>query len=144
MGVILNDKTKLIVFAEESCMFVRKLRNYIRGLAIPALLLWAGSAFAEYGLNLTQGVTPISREVYDLHMIILYVVTAIGLAVFAVMFWSIFHHRKSKGAVAAQFHHSTSVELAWTIIPVIILVVMAIPATKTLIKMVEKIYGTVT
>jgi cytochrome c oxidase subunit II len=116
-------------------MFVRKLRNYIRGLAIPALLLWASSAFAEYGLNLTQGVTPISREVYDLHMIILYVVTAIGLAVFAVMFWSIFHHRKSKGAVAAQFHHSTSVELAWTIIPVIILVVMAIPATKTLIKM---------
>ena len=118
-------------------MFVRKLRNCMRGAAIPALLLWAGNAFAEYGLNMTQGVTPISREVYDLHMTILWVVTVIGVGVFAVMFWSIFHHRKSKGAVAAQFHHSTAVELAWTIIPVIILVAMAVPATKTLIKMEE-------
>ena len=118
-------------------MFVRKLRNLIRGASIPALLLWAGSAFAEYGLNLTKGVTPISREVYDLHMIILYVVTVIGIAVFSVMIWSIFHHRKSKGAVAAQFHHSTAAEITWTIIPIIILVVLAIPATKTLIKMEE-------
>lgn len=118
-------------------MFVRKLRNCMRGAAVPALLLWAGNAFAEYGLNMTRGVTPISHEVYDLHMTILYVVTAIGAAVFAVMLWSIFHHRKSKGAVAAQFHHSTAAEIAWTIIPVLILVAMAFPATKTLIKMEE-------
>jgi cytochrome c oxidase subunit 2 len=118
-------------------MFVKKLRNFIRGASIPALLFWAGSASAEYGLNLTQGVTPISREVYDLHMIILYVVTAIGVVVFGVMIWSIFHHRKSKGAVAAQFHHSTAAEITWTIIPILILVVLAIPATKTLIKMEE-------
>ena len=118
-------------------MFVRKLRSAMRGVAIAASTLWAGAATAEYGLNLTRGVTPISREVYDLHMIILYVVTVIGIAVFAVMFWSIFHHRKSRGAVPAKFHHSTAVELAWTIIPVIILVAMAVPATKTLIKMEE-------
>jgi cytochrome c oxidase subunit 2 len=92
---------------------------------------------AEYGLNLTQGVTPISREVYDLHMTILWVVTVIAILVFAVMFWSIFHHRKSKGAVAAQFHHSTGAEIAWTIIPILILVAMAVPATQVLIKMEE-------
>ncbi|NKB36307.1 MAG: cytochrome c oxidase subunit II [Gammaproteobacteria bacterium] len=118
-------------------MFVKKLRNYIVCAAVSLSALWSTSASAEYALNLTKGVTPISREVYDLHMIILYVVTAIGVAVFAVMFWSILHHRKSKGAVAAQFHHSTVAELTWTIIPVLILVVMAIPATKTLIKMEE-------
>ena len=118
-------------------MFVKKLRNYMVCAAVSLSTLWTTSASAEYALNLTKGVTPISREVYDLHMIILYVVTAIGVAVFAVMFWSILHHRKSKGAVAAQFHHSTAAELAWTIIPVLILVVMAVPATKTLIKMEE-------
>lgn len=104
-------------------------------LRILMLLLVTESARAEYPLNLTQGVTPISREVYDLHMIILIIVTVIGVAVFAVMFWSIFHHRKSKGAVAQQFHHNTYVEIIWTIIPIVILVVMAVPATKTLIKM---------
>ncbi len=118
-------------------MFVKKLRNYMVCAGVSLSTLWSTSATAEYALNLTKGVTPISREVYDLHMIILYVVTAIGVAVFSVMFWSILHHRKSKGAVAAQFHHSTTAELAWTIIPVIILVVMAVPATKTLIKMEE-------
>lgn len=118
-------------------MFVKKLRNCVRGVSLLALLFWAGGAFAEYGLNLTKGVTPISREVYDLHMIILYVVTVIGVAVFAVMFWSILHHRKSKGATPAQFHHSTVAEISWTIIPVLILVAMAVPATKTLIKMEE-------
>ncbi|OGT65507.1 MAG: cytochrome c oxidase subunit II, partial [Gammaproteobacteria bacterium RIFCSPLOWO2_01_FULL_47_190] len=84
---------------------------------------------------MTRGVTPISHEVYDLHMLILWVVTIIGIGVFSVMFWSILHHRKSKGAVSAKFHHSTTAEIVWTIIPILILVGMAIPATKTLIKM---------
>lgn len=118
-------------------MFVRKLRNLIRGASIPVLLFFTGNAFAEYALNLTRGVTQVSHEVYDLHMIILYVVTAIGVVVFAVMIWSIFHHRKSKGAVAAQFHHSTAAEIAWTIIPILILVALAFPATKVLIMMEE-------
>ncbi|SVC25340.1 uncharacterized protein METZ01_LOCUS278194, partial [marine metagenome] len=86
-------------------------------------------------LNLTEGVTPTSKMVYDLHMIILYIVTAIGVVVFGVMCWSIYHHRKSKGAVAEQFHHSTAAEIAWTVIPILILVLMAIPATKALVFM---------
>ncbi|WP_432456132.1 MULTISPECIES: cytochrome c oxidase subunit II [unclassified Agarivorans] len=85
--------------------------------------------------NLRPGVTAISEQVYGLHMTIFYICCVIGLVVFGVMFWAIFHHRKSKGAVAAQFHESTKVEIVWTIIPFIILIGMAIPATKTLLAM---------
>lgn len=95
------------------------------------------SAAEDYGssLNLTRGVTDISNEVYGLHMTIFYVCCVIGLAVFGVMFYSIFKHRKSKGAVAASFHHSTAVEIVWTAVPLVILISMAIPAAKTLIAM---------
>lgn len=116
-------------------MFVKKLKDCLMGIATPVLLIWAGAANAEWGLNMTPGVTPISREVYDLHMLILWIVTVIGIGVFGVMFWSIFHHRKSKGAVPAKFHHSAFAEITWTIIPILILVSMAVPATRTLIKM---------
>ena len=116
-------------------MPVSNLKKIIVGGAATILLFISNMAFAEYPLNLTKGVTPISQEVYDLHMTILWVVTIIGVIVFAVMFWSIFMHRKSRGAVPAKFHHSTAAEITWTIIPIIILVVMAVPATKTLIKM---------
>lgn len=116
-------------------MFVKKLRNCLLGFVSLLLLVWTGAAGAEWGMNLTQGVTPVSHDVYRLHMLILWIVTIIGMGVFGVMFWSIYHHRKSKGAVAAQFHHSTTAEITWTIIPIVILVVMAIPATKTLVKM---------
>jgi len=81
------------------------------------------------------GVTNTSQDIYGLHMTIFYICVAIAIVVFGVMFWSIFHHRKSKGAQAAQFHGSVLVEIIWTIIPIVILVVMAIPATKTLIDM---------
>ncbi|MGI2170174.1 cytochrome c oxidase subunit II [Shewanella sp. MF05960] len=90
---------------------------------------------AEMPLNMTQGVTDISGKVYDLHMTILYICCAIGLVVFGIMIYSMIYHRKSKGAVAANFHESTKVEIAWTVIPFIILIAMAIPATKTLIAM---------
>jgi cytochrome c oxidase subunit 2 len=116
-------------------MFVKKLRNCLLGFASLLLLVWAGAVSAEWTLNMTRGVTPVSNEVYELHMLILWIVTIIGIGVFCVMFWSIYHHRKSKGAVPAQFHHSTVAELTWTIIPILILVGMAVPATKTLIKM---------
>lgn len=85
--------------------------------------------------NMTRGATDISQQVYDLHMAIFYICCVIGAIVFALMFWSIVYHRKSKGAKAAQFHGSLKVELLWTAIPVVILVVMAIPASKTLIAM---------
>ena len=116
-------------------MSVDKLKRTVLGLVAVSLFLVSGAVLAEYPLNLTEGVTPTSHKVYELHMIILYIVTVIGIAVFAVMGWSIFHHRKSKGAVAAQFHHSTTAEIIWTIIPILILVGMAIPATKTLVFM---------
>ncbi|MCG9658915.1 cytochrome c oxidase subunit II [Vibrio mediterranei] len=106
--------------------------------------LWIGVAAAlisqpliaeSSGYNLTKGVTNISNQVYDLHMLIFYICCAIAFAVFGVMFYSIFKHRKSRGAVAANFHESTKVEIVWTVIPIIILIAMAIPATKTLVAM---------
>ena len=90
---------------------------------------------AAWGLNMTQGVTPISQDVYNMHMTSLYVVTVIGILVFSVMFWSIFHHRKSKGIKPAKFSHSTTVEIIWTLIPFAIIVALAIPATKLLARM---------
>jgi len=116
-------------------MSVDKLKQTVLGLVAVSLFLVSGAVLAEFPLNLTEGVTPTSHKVYELHMTILYIVTVIGIAVFSVMAWSIFHHRKSKGAVAAQFHHSTTAEIIWTIIPILILVGMAIPATKTLVFM---------
>lgn len=98
-------------------------------------LLWSGAASAAYDLNMTPGVTPISQQVYDLHMLIFWICVVIGLLVFGVMFYSIYHHRKSRGSVAAQFHESTTVEVVWTIVPMLILIGMAIPATKTLVAM---------
>ena len=93
------------------------------------------NVLAHWTLNLREGATPISQEIYNMHMVTLWVVTIIGILVFAVMFWSIFHHRKSRGAKAAKFSHSTTVEIIWTIIPTIIIISLAIPATKLLIKM---------
>ncbi len=86
-------------------------------------------------LNMTPGVTAVSQDVYGLHMTILYICIAIGVVVFGAMFWAICHHRKSKGAKPASFHESTKVEIIWTVIPFIILIAMAVPATKTLIAM---------
>jgi cytochrome c oxidase subunit 2 len=102
-----------------------------------ALLGWSSGVYADYALNMPQGVTPVSREVYDLHMLIFWICVAIGIAVFGVMFWSIYHHRKSRGAVPAQFHESTAVEIVWTIVPMAILIAMAVPATGTLVRMAD-------
>jgi len=101
-----------------------------------ALVSFSASSYAEENsYNMTQGVTDISGKVYDLHMLIFYICCAIAIIVFGAMFYSMYHHRKSKGAVAAHFHESTKVEVIWTVIPIIILVLMAIPATKTLVAM---------
>ena len=99
------------------------------------LLLGLGTANADYTLNMTEGVTRVSKDVHDLHMLILWICVFIGIAVFGTMFYSIYHHRKSKGHKAEQFHENTTVEIIWTIIPTLILVGMAIPATKTMIEM---------
>jgi cytochrome c oxidase subunit 2 len=103
-------------------------------LIITALLFGPGIALADYKLNMTEGVTSISRDAHDLHMLVLWIVTIVGVAVFAVIIYSLIYHRKSKGAVAAQFHESTTIEVIWTIIPLVVLVLIAIPATKTLLE----------
>jgi cytochrome c oxidase subunit 2 len=108
-----------------------------RALAAGAALstLACGPALAGWSdINLRVGVTPLSREIYGLHMLILWICVAIAVAVFGVMIYSIATFRKSKGAVSATFDHSTTAEIVWTIIPVIILVAMAIPAAKTLVR----------
>ena len=93
------------------------------------------SAHANWELNMRQGVTETSQAVYDLHMIIFWVCCVIGVVVFGAMIYSMLYHRKSKGAVAAQFHESTAMEILWTVVPIVILVSMAIPATSTLLAM---------
>ena len=99
------------------------------------LLAASNVAFAETTLNLTPGVSPISHDVYELHMTVFWICVVIGIVVFGAMFYSMIYHRKSRGAKAAEFHHHTWLEITWTIIPVIILVLMAIPATKVLLNM---------
>ncbi len=110
-----------------------KLKQLFAGGTV--LTLMSGIAQADYGLNLPVGVTETSKQVHDLHMLILWVCVAIGVVVFGAMIYSMLYHRKSRGAVASQFHESMAAELVWTIIPFIILIVMAIPATKVLIEM---------
>jgi cytochrome c oxidase subunit 2 len=85
--------------------------------------------------NMPKGVTAISHEVYDLHMRVFWICVVIGVVVFGVMFYSLFAHRRSKHPVPATFHESTTIEVAWTIIPFLILIAMAVPAAGTLIKM---------
>ena len=84
-------------------------------------------------VNMPVGVTHVGASIYGLHMLILSICVVIGIAVFGVMFYSIYHHRKSRGAVPAQFHESTKVEVAWTVVPFLILIGMAVPATSTLL-----------
>lgn len=94
--------------------------------------LTPATACADWQLNLPEGVTDSSRAIYHLHMMAFWVCVAIGIIVFGIMAIAIFKHRKSKGAVAATFHENTRAEIIWTIIPVIILVALAIPAARAL------------
>lgn len=99
------------------------------------LFLLAGLAQAEMKLNLQEPITELGQKVYDLHLLMTIVCGVIFVAVFGVMFWSVFVHRKSAGHKAATFHESTTVEILWTIVPVFILLGMAWPATKTILAM---------
>ena len=86
-------------------------------------------------LNLTAPVTTIASQIYDLHIVMLAICAVIFVAVFGVMFYSVYAHRKSKGHKPATFHESTTVEIAWTVVPMIIVIVMAALATKTVLAM---------
>ena len=116
------------------CFEAKRLYKLALG---PVLILMSAVAMAAGGevsqINMSPGVTAVGKEIYDLHMIIFWICTIIGLGVFGVMFYSIIYHRKSKGAKPATFHESTKVEIAWTVVPFFILIAMAIPATSTLL-----------
>ena len=117
------------------CFEAKRLLKLALGpvlMLISAVVLGYGPEQAQ--VNMAPGATEVGERIYDLHMIILWICTVIGLGVFGVMFYSIIYHRKSKGAVAAHFHESTKVEIAWTVVPFLILIGMAVPATSTLLE----------
>jgi len=97
-------------------------------------LVAASAANADWALNMPKGVTELSKETYDLHMMVFWWCVAIGIVVFGVMIYSLFAHRKSKGVEPAKFSHSTVAEVAWTVVPVVILLIMVVPAAETMIK----------
>lgn len=103
------------------------------GVALAGVAASAAAVQSRY--NLAPAVTQIAREIHWLHWFMLIICTVIFVGVFGVMFYSIWAHRKSKGHQAAQFHESTTVEVAWTVVPFIIVILMAIPATRTVVAM---------
>ena len=111
-------------------------RRAFKAAAISLFALMASVAHADWGgLNMTEGVTILSKEIYGLHMTIYYWCIGIGVVVFGVMIYSLVKFRKSQGAKPdTTLVHSTKVEIIWTVIPIMILVAMAVPTAKTLIK----------
>jgi cytochrome c oxidase subunit 2 len=120
---------------------MKKQNTFIVAAAVTAAviaafwLLLAAPGYTGNEINMPRGVTSQSMMSYQLHMIILWVCVVIGVIVFSAMFISIVLHRKSKGYEAAQFTHSMKAEIIWTIIPIVILIVMAVPATTALVNM---------
>lgn len=106
-------------------------------LAPVLTLASSGTVLAEeaqrWALNMPRGVTPASKTIYDIHMLIFWVCVVVGVIIFSIMFYSMYAHRKSRGAVAANFHENTLAEVVWTLIPAIVLIVMAVPASISLI-----------
>jgi cytochrome c oxidase subunit 2 len=108
------------------------------------LLVFASPMHADwFALNMTRGVTDISNEVFELHMLIFWICVVIGVVVFSVMFYSMYAHTKKKNPVAASFHENHKLEIAWTIVPFLILIAMAVPASKTLVKIYDDEAGDV-
>lgn len=110
-----------------------KLTALLAAMAITPTV-WAND-IKPWQLNMTEGVTEVSRAVQNLHMTIFWICTVIGVIVFGAMFYSMYKFRKSKGAVAAKWNHSTLAETIWTVVPILILVVMAVPATRVMYDM---------
>ena len=116
-------------------MFFKLCRNLNKNIFLLIVMVAAPFINADwFALNMTRGITEISNEVFELHMLIFWICVAIGVAVFSVMFYSMWAHTKKKNPVPAKFHESHKLEIAWTIIPFLILIAMAVPASKTLVK----------
>jgi cytochrome c oxidase subunit II len=113
----------------------KNLRLTIGSLCASALALSAPAAEAAWTLNMTPGISKMSREIYGLHMLMFWWCVGIAIVVFGFMIYSMVHFRKSAGAIADQnFLHSTRIEVIWTIVPVLILISMAVPAAKVLVE----------
>ena len=125
------------IFLNINAFMVRAAKNLAVQISLMIAAFFSSpSAWAGYDINILSPATPISHQIYGLHMYILYVCAAIFVIVFSMMFYSIFKFRKSVGAKPdVNFHESTLIEIIWTIIPFIILIAMAIPATKTVLDM---------
>ena len=112
---------------------------FLKHLRAPAAALLAlaasASALADYAVDILPPASPMAQDAYDLHWGILWVCVVIFFIVFGAMFWSIFKHRRSAGAKAAQFHENTTIEVIWTVVPLVVLVAMAWPATRTMLEM---------
>ena len=110
--------------------------NNLSKSAFAALLmfsLYPSKVLSDWdALNMREGVTQVSRDVFELHMLIFYICVAIGAVVFSVMFYSLFRYTKKRNPNPSTFHESTKLEVAWTIVPFLILIAMAVPASKTL------------
>ena len=101
--------------------------------ALSMLSLYPSKVLSDWdALNMREGVTQVSRDVFELHMLIFYICVAIGAVVFSVMFYSLFRYTKKRNPNPSTFHESTKLEVAWTIVPFLILIAMAVPASKTL------------
>ena len=101
--------------------------------ALLMLSLYPSEVLSDWdALNMREGVTQVSRDVFELHMLIFYICVAIGAVVFSVMFYSLFRYTKKRNPNPSTFYESTKLEVAWTIVPFLVLIAMAVPASKTL------------
>ena len=113
----------------------KKINNLSKSAytALLMLSLYPSKVFSDWdALNMREGVTQVSRDVFELHMLIFYICVAIGAVVFSVMFYSLFRYTKKRNPNPSTFHESTKLEVAWTVVPFLILIAMAVPASKTL------------
>ena len=113
----------------------KKINNLCKSAftALFILSLYPSRALSDWdALNMREGVTQVSRDVFELHMLIFYICVAIGAVVFSVMFYSLFRYTKKRNPNPSTFHESTKLEVAWTVVPFLILIAMAVPASKTL------------
>ena len=115
------------------CFDAKRLLMLALGPVLMLVPTLSGAAEVNQ-MDMSPGVTEVGKEIFELHTLILGICVIIGVLVFGVMFWSIIYHRKSRGVEPATFHESTSIEIAWTVIPFLILIGMAVPATSTLLE----------
>ncbi len=114
--------------------------RYLRGILqlIRYVFFFATPAYCAWTTNMSPGVTPISHDIYRLHMLVFWICVAIGAIVFSTLIYTLIRYRKSRGVEAAQFHEHTALEITLAIIPFLILIAIAIPATRVLIRMDDK------